>query len=245
MRSSIALAAAERIARVGDLLPVLERGALIVAPEFGARVERGPIGERLGEAARLPVGGAAHQVLRDVEAERHRQFLLLDGGEVEIRRRRDAALGQRDASSRSAASCQCRTLCPGMNSVGTIAAANSLNTGWPSRPSRNSISGMNTGTSRASARRKSTVICSMSGSRRHSGSVDSTSVAPSLRAEHRFDLLGRRGGDDRLLGLGARRIDHRLADDAEAHAFERPGLPDPPRCGSHSACSAPTRAAPS
>ena len=80
-----------------DLLPVLEGGALIVAPEFRARVERRPIGERLGEAARLPVRRAPHQVLRDVEAERVRQLLLLDGGEVEVRRRRDAPLRHRDA----------------------------------------------------------------------------------------------------------------------------------------------------
>ena len=38
---------------------------------------------------------------------------------------------------------------------------------------------MNTGTSRASAARKSVFICSMSGSGVHSGSPDSTSVAPS------------------------------------------------------------------
>ena len=34
--------------------------------------------------ARLPVRGAARQVLRDVEAERVRELLLLDGAEVEI-----------------------------------------------------------------------------------------------------------------------------------------------------------------
>ena len=49
------------------------------------------------EALRLPVRGAARQVLRDVEAERHRHFLVLDGGEVEIARRRDAPFGQLDA----------------------------------------------------------------------------------------------------------------------------------------------------
>jgi hypothetical protein len=38
---------------------------------------------------------------------------------------------------------------------------------------------MNTGTSRASARRKSVCIVSISGSLRHRGSDDSTSVAPS------------------------------------------------------------------
>ena len=38
---------------------------------------------------------------------------------------------------------------------------------------------MNNGTSIASARRKSILICSKSGSCRHSGSDDSTSVAPS------------------------------------------------------------------
>ena len=68
---------------------------------------------------------------------------------------------------------------PGMNSVGTIAAAKSLKTGLPSGPSRNSSSGMNTGTSLARARRKSVCMVSISGSGSHRGSVDSTSVAPS------------------------------------------------------------------
>jgi hypothetical protein len=39
---------------------------------------------------------------------------------------------------------------------------------------------MNIGTRRASARRKSGSICSRSGSGAHSGSVDSTRVAPSV-----------------------------------------------------------------
>ena len=68
---------------------------------------------------------------------------------------------------------------PGVNSVGTIAAANSLNRGCPSRPSLNKMSGMMRGTSLASARRKSVVIASRSGSCVHRGSDDSTSVAPS------------------------------------------------------------------
>ena len=67
---------------------------------------------------------------------------------------------------------------PGANSVGTTAAAKSGNTGVPSAFTRNNRSGMNTGTSRASALRKSTVIVSMSGSGVHNGSLDSTSVAP-------------------------------------------------------------------
>ena len=41
------------------------------------------------------------------------------------------------------------------------------------------MSGMNNGTSCANARRKSTFICSSSGSGLHSGSDDSTSFAPS------------------------------------------------------------------
>jgi hypothetical protein len=67
---------------------------------------------------------------------------------------------------------------PGMNSVGTMAAAKSGNTGSPLGRRRNRRSGMNTGTNRASARRKSTVIGSKSGSGVHNGSDDSTSVAP-------------------------------------------------------------------
>ena len=69
---------------------------------------------------------------------------------------------------------------PGANSVFTIAAAKSGNTGSPAGVSRKRMSGMNTGTRYANARRKSTFICSMSESGFHSGSDDSTSVAPSL-----------------------------------------------------------------
>ena len=79
---------------------------------------------------------------------------------------------------------------------------------------------MNTGTSRASALRKSTVIGSTSGSGVHSGSPDSTSVTPSWPPSTDLDLLRRRI-DDRLLGLRALRIDHRLADHAEPHALQR------------------------
>ena len=77
---------------------------------------------------------------------------------------------------------------------------------------------MKTGTSRASARRKSVFMARCRDRGVHSGSDDSTSVAPSCVAEHRLDLLRGRG-DDRLLGLRAWRIDHRLADDADAHAL--------------------------
>ena len=66
-------------------------------------------------------------------------------------------------------------------------------------------SGMNTGTSRASARRKSICICSSSGSGSHSGSDGLHQRRAELLAEHGLDLLGRRG-DDRLLGLRARRV---------------------------------------
>jgi hypothetical protein len=83
-----------RIAHVGHLFPILEGGALIVAPEFGTRVKHGKIDERFGESPRLPVRGAPCQVLRDMEPEPHRQLLLLDGGEIEVRRWRDAFLRQ-------------------------------------------------------------------------------------------------------------------------------------------------------
>ena len=67
---------------------------------------------------------------------------------------------------------------PGANSVGTMASANSLKSGSPSGVRRNMRSGMNTGTSFASARRKSVCIVSISGSPRQRGSVDSSSFAP-------------------------------------------------------------------
>ena len=57
-----ALAPAQRIARVAHLFPVLEGGALIIAPELGSCVERRPVGERFDEALRFPVRGATHEV---------------------------------------------------------------------------------------------------------------------------------------------------------------------------------------
>ena len=92
-----ALALPKPVARVRHLLPILEGGAPVIAPEFGARVQRGEIGQCLGEAARLPIGGAAAEILRDVEAEGRRQLLLLDRPDVEIDGRRDMAVGQRHA----------------------------------------------------------------------------------------------------------------------------------------------------
>src|SRR2546430_3574653 len=86
-----------RIAHVSHFFPILEGGTLIVAPEFGPCVERGEIDERFGKTPCLPVRGTACQVLRDMEPERHREFLLLDGGDIEIRRWRDAFLRQLDA----------------------------------------------------------------------------------------------------------------------------------------------------
>ena len=81
---------------------------------------------------------------------------------------------------------------------------------------------MNTGTSRASAARKSGFICSMSRSRSHSGSVDSTSVAPSLSP--RIALISAAAAvRDRHRRLFAGAHQHRLADDADAHAVERRG----------------------
>src|SRR5262249_52109938 len=100
---------------------------------------------------------------------------------------------------------------PGMNSVGSIAAANSLKTGWPSGPSRNRRSGMNSGTRRASARRKSTFMASHSGSGVHSGSLDSTSVAPSPPPS------------TVLISAAAAGAHRRLADHTEPHAGERAG----------------------
>src|SRR2546428_310585 len=86
-----------RIAHVSHFFPILEGGTLIVAPEFGTRVERGEIDERFGKAPCLPVRGTACQVLWGMEPERHREFLLLDGGDIEVRRWRDAFLRQFDA----------------------------------------------------------------------------------------------------------------------------------------------------
>ena len=92
-----ALTTPERVARIADLFPVLEGRALVVAPELGTAVEFGEIRQGLFEAFRLPVGGAARQILRNVETERVCQFLVLDRCEVEVRRRLDVAVRQRHA----------------------------------------------------------------------------------------------------------------------------------------------------
>ena len=84
---------------------------------------------------------------------------------------------------------------PGANSVGTMASANSLKSGAPSGVSRNMMSGMKTGMSLASARRKSVFIVSISGSPAQSGSVDSRSFAPSFWPRTSFISPGRRVDD--------------------------------------------------
>ena len=71
-----ALAAIEPIARVGDLFPVLEGGALVVAPELRPRVEPREVGQRLAEAALLPVLGPSCEVLRHLKAKGRRELLL-------------------------------------------------------------------------------------------------------------------------------------------------------------------------
>ena len=84
---------------------------------------------------------------------------------------------------------------------------------------------MNTGTSRASARRKSVFISSTSGSRvpQRIGRFDQGRAERA--AEHGLDLL-RGGRDDRLLGLRADGVDHGFADDPDAHPWSAPGVPD-------------------
>src|SRR6202044_3638695 len=72
-------------------------GALVVAPEFGTRVQLFPVVERLGIALALPVLGPTLQILRNVEAERVSQLLLLDRSKIEVRRRFHPSFGQRDA----------------------------------------------------------------------------------------------------------------------------------------------------
>ena len=82
------------------------------------------------------------------------------------------------------------------------------------------MSGKNTGSSSASARVYDGLMFSICGSSGHRGSTDSTSVAP--RCAPRTSLISLRGGlDDRLVGLDAGKRQHRLADDADAHALER------------------------
>ena len=84
---------------------------------------------------------------------------------------------------------------PGANSVGTMAAANSLNSGWPLRSSRNSRSGIKTGTSRANARQKSVFMVSISGSGVHKGCGGFYKRGAEMIAEYALDLARRRGDD--------------------------------------------------
>ena len=214
-----ALAAAQGIAGIAHLFPVLEGRTLIVAPELGPRVERGEIGERLRESPRLPVLGAAAQVLGDVESERHRHFLLLDRGEVEVRGRRDAPLGQRDAvvdrrEGPAPEDLAGREL--GRHDRGRELLEHGLavaaepeqdvrhEEGHQPRERAGEVRGhrLHVGIARPQAMR-----------RLHQG-------RPELVAEDRLDLAGG-GGDDRLLALRVTRMHHRLAHDPEAHAAER------------------------
>ncbi len=126
----------------------------------------------------LPVRGAPRQVLRDVEAERRRELLLLDGGEIEIGRRRDAALRQRDAIVDRLHRAGAEHLAGhelGRHDRGGELLEHRLPVA--SEPEQQ-VGHEHRHEPRERARNPS-VICSMSGSRCHSGSDDSTSVAPS------------------------------------------------------------------
>ena len=65
-----ALPVAERLAHVFHLFPILERGPLIVAPEFRAGIERTEIDQSLDESALFPIGGSPHRVLIEMKCER-------------------------------------------------------------------------------------------------------------------------------------------------------------------------------
>ena len=87
---------------------------------------------------------------------------------------------------------------------------------------------MNTGTSRASAARKSVVICSKSGSGVHSGSADSTSVAPSRPASTALISMAA-AVDDRAARGVAGHQQHRLANHADAQCrASAPSVPAMP-----------------
>ena len=215
-----ALALAVRIARIGDLLPVLERRALIVAPEFRARVERSPIGQRLGEALGLPVGGAARSGIARCGSGTPSPF---PGSGWWRGRDSSAARSGPPPSrrnSRSAASCPSRTLCPARTrsarrlrrNPGTPACRRAFT---PEQQVRHEH--------RHQPRQRLAVIDRHLldigiGRPQRIGRFHQRHAE--LAAEHGFDLFRRRI-DDRLLGLRALRIDHRLADDAEPHALER------------------------
>ena len=209
---------------------------------FERALSCGPIGQRLGEALGLPVGGAPRQVLRDVEAERHRHLLILDGGEVEISRRRDPALRHLDAI------------------VDRLHLARAENfarrelgrhdRGGEIRKHRRAVRLHAEQQVRHEHRHEPRQrLAEIDRHRLDVGIGRPQRIAgfhqrrAEMAAEHGLDLFRGRV-DDRLLGLRALRIDHRLADDAEPHALQRARRRRSPWRGRRRACSAPTSAAP-
>ena len=85
---------AQRVTHIRNFFPVLKGGSLVVAPELGASVEGGPVHQAFSVAQRAPVGGASAKILPDVESERHRQNLLLNGSQVQVHRRLNQPVGQ-------------------------------------------------------------------------------------------------------------------------------------------------------
>ena len=168
---------------------------------------------------RLPVGGAARQILVDMEAERHLRRLMLDRGEVEVRRRRDAAFRQLqhvvDRLHRAGAEDFAgREL--GRHDRGGEFLEHRLPVGvQPVKNIRHEH--------RHQPRQRGAVIdCHLLDVGiplpQRIGRFDQRRAK--LAAEHALDFVGRRR-DDRHFRHRAGPHDHRLADDANAHAFQR------------------------
>ena len=214
------LALADRRAEALHFFPVLPPGALFVAPELGARVQRRPVGERFLLTSRGPVRGAARQVLRHVVAEEAFIRERLDRPDVQAARRRNPSFRHRQhvvdrlhrARPEGAARCKFRRLNRG-GELGEDRLARAVQAieelREENRDELDERPGV-TGPHVLDLR-----IVRPERIRR----VDQRRAE--MCAENLVDFL-RGGRGDRLVRLDAGEREHRLADDADAHPLERP-----------------------
>ena len=196
---------------------------MVVAPELRARVQLGKAGDGLGEAARLPVLRPAREVLVDVVAERHGEFLLLHGGEVEVYRLLDPALahGEHVVDGLHVARTEddARRELGGDDGFGELSEERLALRREPEHDVGHEDG--DEPRERAAEIRLHGLDFGVARPERVGGFEE---LRAELLAEHLFYLPARRVHDG-LFRLGTPRVDHRLADDADAHPFQRARLP--------------------